>query len=270
MPDKTIGELFEELHERYNSTVLGFSSDPQNWTEFISRSCYNFRLRFDQQVLIFAQAPNATIVATSDQWYKMYRPVVPKSNAIKVFEDIDGRNNRYTRYYEQSATKTLTNSKPIPFWTMQQGYKGIILDALKVNIDDLENKIKQFNAKEFEQQIIIAAEMLTEREIESYYDEILTNTQESDLDKFDEDKIIDMYTSVVANSVAFATLSRLGYNASKIIDILSESKTEYAAAQEKIKEEFPHEEELKKKKARIEQINAIMSKDKNENQKKYD
>lgn len=218
MPDKTIGELFEELHERYNSTVLGFSSDPQNWTEFISRSCYNFRLRFDQQVLIFAQAPNATIVATSDQWYKMYRPVVPKSNAIKVFEDIDGRNNRYTRYYEQSATKTLANSKPIPFWTMQQGYKGIILDALKSNIDDLENKIKQFNAKEFEQQIIIAAEMLTEREIESYYDEILTNTQESELDKFDEDKIVDMYTSVVANSVAFAALSRLGYNAGKIID----------------------------------------------------
>ena len=51
--------------------------------------------------------------------------------------------------------------------------------------------------------------------------------------------------------------------------ILSDAKTEYAAAKEQIKEEFPHEEELKEKKARIEQITAVLSKDKSDDQKKF-
>ena len=76
LPDnKSLAELIEELHQRYEDTVSQLSSDPEKWAHFLSKSSYNFRLRFDQQVLLYAQAPDATIVATSEQWYKMYRPI---------------------------------------------------------------------------------------------------------------------------------------------------------------------------------------------------
>ena len=218
LPEKTLEELIEELHERYNSTIARFSADPQAWTNFLSRSCYYFRLRFDQQVLVYAQKPQATIIATSDQWFKMYRPVIAKSDAINVFEDINGQNGRYTRYYEPSDTRVLRKSQPIPFWEMKRGYKGIVTDAFKNEIDDYENRIHQYKAIDFEHQIITAAEAITEREIENYYDLILMNVQDSDLDKLSDDEIIDIYTSAVANSTAYAMLTRLGYEADKVID----------------------------------------------------
>ena len=219
MPDnKSIAELIEELHQRYEDTVSQLSSDPEKWAHFLSKSSYNFRLRFDQQVLLYAQAPDATIVATSEQWYKMYRPIRANSKSIIVFDDKDGSNGRYVRYYEQSATRTLSKSQPIPLWEMKRGYKGIVSDALKAAFEDFAVTVDKYNATHFEDQIIIAAETLTEREIEEYYDEILMEAQGSELDELDDEEIIDIYTSAVANSVAFAMLSRLGYDAKEFID----------------------------------------------------
>ena len=219
MPEfKTVAELMEYLHRRYDTTVNELYSNPEKWADFLSKSCYNFRLRFDQQVLIYAQVPNATIVATSDQWYKLYRPVKADSESIKVFEDVDGKNGRYTRYYMQNATKELPKSLPIPFWRMQPGYKSVITDALISSYDNFENRLEENRITDFEQQIVAAAEIIAEQTVEEYYDEILEETQDSELDKLDSDEIINLYTSIVANSVAFSMLSRLGYTADKIID----------------------------------------------------
>lgn len=219
MPEfKTVAELMEYLHRRYDTTVNELYSNPEKWADFLSKSCYNFRLRFDQQVLIYAQVPNATIVATSDQWYKLYRPVKSKADSIKVFEDVDGKNGRYTRYYMQNATKELPKSLPIPFWRMQPGYKSVITDALISSYDNFENRLEENRITDFEQQIVAAAEIIAEQTVEEYYDEILEETQDSELDKLDSDEIINLYTSIVANSVAFSMLSRLGYSADKIID----------------------------------------------------
>ena len=186
MPDnKSLAELIENLHNRYDNTLSELSADPEKWAHFLSKSSYNFRLRFDQQVLLYSQAPNATIVATSDQWYKMYRPIKANSKSIVVFDDKDGRNGRYVRYYEQRATRTLSKSQPIPLWEMKRGYKGVVSDALRATFEDFAVSVDKYNATRFEDQIIIAAETLTQREIEEYYDEILMEAQGSDLDELD-------------------------------------------------------------------------------------
>ena len=218
MPDMTMDEFFQKLLNEYETTTATLFTHPEEWRKFLSTSCYNYKLRFDQQVLLYAQNPQATIVATHQQWYNLYRPVKPNMKAIYVFEVEGGKNKKYTRYYEPSSTRELRNSKPIPFWQMKRGYKGIVVDALKTEFEDFSDKRIELNTKSFEQEIILAAETIANNEIESYYDYILEDTEYTELEELEEETIIDTFNSIVTNSVAYAMLSRLGYNADKIID----------------------------------------------------
>ena len=109
MPDMTMDEFFQKLLNEYETTTATLFTHPEEWRKFLSTSCYNYKLRFDQQVLLYAQNPQATIVATHQQWYNLYRPVKPNMKAIYVFEVEGGKNKKYTRYYEPSSTRELRN-----------------------------------------------------------------------------------------------------------------------------------------------------------------
>lgn len=216
MPYKrTLDEFIQELLDQYEQTVSEFYSDPEKWKHFLRVSCNNYKLRFDQQTLLFAQNPNATIVATHDQWFKLFRPVIARAKGLYVLNDEQGRDKRYVRFYEQDQTRVLPKSQPIPFWTMQKGYKGIVTDALKAEVNNYSEHRELFGSDSFTRDIILAAETLAENAIDTYYDELL---EEADLNEHSEDEIIDKFNALVTNSVAYALFSRLGYYADEIID----------------------------------------------------
>ena len=58
-------ELISELYDRTCKTVV---SNPQNWKNFLQSACRNYKLRFDEQLLIFAQRPDATAVLEIERW----------------------------------------------------------------------------------------------------------------------------------------------------------------------------------------------------------
>ena len=91
-------DLISELYERTCKTVV---SNPQNWQAFLSAACRNYKLRFDEQLLIYAQRPDATAVLEIERWNRSFgRWVNRGAKGIAVFEDADRNRQRLTHYFE--------------------------------------------------------------------------------------------------------------------------------------------------------------------------
>ena len=58
-------KLISELYDRTCNTVV---ANPQSWQKYLDSACRNYKLRFDEQLLIFAQRPDATAVLEIERW----------------------------------------------------------------------------------------------------------------------------------------------------------------------------------------------------------
>lgn len=56
-------DLISQLYEDTSKEVMS----PDKWAEFLKTACYNYRLRFDEQLLLYAQKPDATAVLPIEQ-----------------------------------------------------------------------------------------------------------------------------------------------------------------------------------------------------------
>ena len=119
MPELSMEEFWDKLLNIYSTKIGKLMNDPNEWKNFLKASSFYYKMRFDQQVMIFAQKPNAKVIAMSDQWYKLYRPVRKKTQAIYVFKNENHNIKKYLRYYEQSSTNLTDKSKRIPNWDMK-------------------------------------------------------------------------------------------------------------------------------------------------------
>lgn len=203
--------VYTEILAQFNQMMAEFSNNPQLWQDFLKNVCRNYKLRFDEQVLLFAQQPNAIAVGTFDQWFHLYRPVAKGSPAINVFEDYYGKSRRYKRYYEISDTITLANSRPINIWTMQEEYQQSVAETL-------ESDFGKTNAKTFEELIILSAENIVNENLTDYNTNILNAVEGSFLEDLGSDAVLSIYRRIVTSSVAYSMLSRLGYKADSYID----------------------------------------------------
>lgn len=94
-------QLITELYQRTGAAV---SRNPQAWQSFLSSACRNYKCRFDEQLLIFAQRPDATAVTTLETWNRQFKRWVNKdSRGIAVF-DTKGRRNTLKYYFDVSDT----------------------------------------------------------------------------------------------------------------------------------------------------------------------
>ena len=105
-------ELISELYDRTCKTVV---SNPQSWQKFLESACRNYKLRFDEQLLIFAQRPDATAVLEIERWNTYFGRWVNKgAKGIAVFEDADRSRQRLTHYFDISDTHESRYSRPVP------------------------------------------------------------------------------------------------------------------------------------------------------------
>ena len=59
---------FDLISELYERTCFAVTDNPVNWQSFLKTAGRNFRLRFDEQLLIYAQRPDATAVLEIERW----------------------------------------------------------------------------------------------------------------------------------------------------------------------------------------------------------
>ena len=109
-------DLISELYEKTAQEVVSY---PQYWEVFLRSACRNYKLRFDEQLLVFAQRPDATAVLEIERWNNLFgRWVNRGAKGIAVFEDADRSRQRLTHYFDISDTHESRYSRPVPLWRM--------------------------------------------------------------------------------------------------------------------------------------------------------
>ena len=203
-------ELISELYDRTCKTVV---SNPQNWQNFLQSACRNYKLRFDEQLLIFAQRPDATAVLEIERWNTSFGRWVNKgAKGIAVFEDANRSRQRLIHYFDISDTHESRYSRPVPIWEMKDEYADSVIETLESSFGELERKNSLGNA------IMSAAQNAAEDNLPDYLNDLVYNSENSFLEELSEDMIASLYKKVVANSVAYMMMSRLGINAEEYFE----------------------------------------------------
>ena len=114
---------FDLISELYDRTCKMVVSSPKNWEAFLSSACRNYKLRFDEQLLIFAQRPDATAVLEIERWNSSFgRWVNRGATGIAVFDDAARSTQRLIHYFDISDTHESRHSRSVPIWTMKPEY----------------------------------------------------------------------------------------------------------------------------------------------------
>lgn len=194
-------DLISQLYEDTSKEVMS----PDKWAAFLKTACYNYRLRFDEQLLLYAQKPDATAVLPIEQWNRTFgRWVNRGAKGIAVFESLNGNSQRLVHYFDISDTHASEISRAVPIWNMKPEYTDEVIDTLESSFGYLDEKNSLADA------IISASGNAVEDNITDYVGDLLVTVNDTFLEELDEDIVKTMYRQLVSNSVAFMIMTRLG------------------------------------------------------------
>ncbi len=198
-------ELLSEMYDKTTKTM----TNPVVWRHFLESACRNYRLRFDEQLLVFAQRPDATAVLEIERWNKQFgRWVNRGANCIAVFEDAERNSQRLKYYFDISDTHESRLSRPVPIWNMREEYTEDVIDTLESTFGTLENR------KNLEEAILSAANNAVEDNVSDYVGDLLLAMDDTLLYGLTEDTARYMYNNLVTHSVAYMLMTRLGVDTS--------------------------------------------------------
>lgn len=203
MPNK-----FDLITKAYSDGCADVIRSPQNWCEFLSSACYNYRLRFDEQLLVFIQRPDATAVLEFEKWNKRFnRKINRNAKGIAVFADVE--RTKIKHYFDISDTNENELSRPVPIWKYKDEYENDVIETFENTFGALSNKNDIVDA------VMSAADNAVEDNTIDYIAELPSIKNDSFLEELDDDSISTIYRRAIKNSVAFMVLTRLGINANE-------------------------------------------------------
>lgn len=195
-------ELISDLYEQISIEV---TRDPQTWRLFLKTACRNYKLRFDEQLLLFAQRPDAIAVLEIERWNTAFgRWVNRGAKGIAVFEDSTGKSQRLKYYFDIADTHGTEQSREVPVWKMSEEYQSDVAEALKnafgtlTDSDNLRIVIKE--------SVVNAVD----DNIDDYIYGFVKSGTGSEIDYMKPEDAEEIYKRIVTNSVVYMIYERLG------------------------------------------------------------
>ena len=203
---------YQLITELYRRTGVAVAKNPQAWQSFLSAACRNYKCRFDEQLLIYAQRPDAVAVAQLETWNKQFKRWVNKdSKGIAVF-DPKGRRNTLKYYFDISDThEGYYGSRPVPIWQMSERYEQAVIERLSDRFGDVEST-------DLASVLMETAKNAVEDNLQDYMPQLKSCTQDSLLEGLDEYNIEVIYRQLAVNSVAYMLMSRCGVDTEAVFE----------------------------------------------------
>ncbi len=203
---------YQLITELYRRTGVAVAKNPQAWQSFLSAACRNYKCRFDEQLLIYAQRPDAVAVAQLETWNKQFKRWVNKdSKGIAVF-DPKGRRNTLKYYFDISDThEGYYGSRPVPIWQMRERYEQAVIERLSDRFGDVEST-------DLASVLMETAKNAVEDNLQDYMPQLKSCTQDSLLEGLDEYNIEVIYRQLAVNSVAYMLMSRCGVDTEAVFE----------------------------------------------------
>ena len=194
---KALTELYQEAQRSVTA--------PGAWQRFLVSACRNYRLPFDEQLLVHAQRPDATAVLEIERWNKRFgRWVNRGANGIAVFDSRHTDRPRLKYYFDISDTHEGNFPQPVPLWAVRPEYEPEIIETLENSFGELEHKEDLGTA------LLSAAKNAVEDNIQDYLSELKTITEGSFLEELDDLNLEVLYRKALENSIGYMLMVRCG------------------------------------------------------------
>ena len=197
MPSKT--EFYRQMAEQVSTQLVGSWKE---WTAFLTTAARLYKYPFHEQMMIYAQRPDATACAEYDLWNeKMGRYVRRGSKGIALVDD-SGDRPRLRYVFDISDTGTRPNSRTPWLWQLEEQHKGPVSAMLErsygVAGDDLAQQLTDVAGK-------LASEYWDEHQQDFRY-----IVDGSFLEEYDDFNIEVQFKAAATVSIAYALMSRCG------------------------------------------------------------
>ena len=206
-----MAQKFDVISELYDRACLEIITDPVKWQSFLQTAGRNFKLRFDEQFLLFIQRPDATAVLEIERWNETFERWVNKgAKGIAVFESANRSRQRLIHYFDISDTHESSHSRPVPIWNMNPEYETTVIEALKnafgsvYDITSLESVIKE------------SVSNIIKNNTEKYVSDFMNVGLGSDIKSLPTEEANSLYLNFVKDSVSYMIMARLGLDVDKI------------------------------------------------------
>ena len=197
---------FQLITELYDQTVQSVTGSYQSWTGFLRAACYNYKCPFDEQLLIYAQRPDATAVLEMERWNRQFgRWVNRGAKSIAVFGD-DGQ-NCLKLYFDVSDTHASCFARPLPIWTMHPAFEPEVIETLEATFGNLAEKENLADA------VRSACHNAVADNFTDYLQDLRDCREDSLLEELDDLNLEAFYRDALEVSVAYMLMTRLGLRA---------------------------------------------------------
>ena len=197
---------FQFITELYDQTVRSVTSSYKSWTGFLRAACYNYKCPFDDQILIYAQRPDATAVLEMERWNRQFgRWVNRGAKSIAVFGD-DGQ-NCLKLYFDVSDTHASRFARPLPIWTMHPAFEPEVIETLEATFGNLAEKENLADA------VRSACHNAVADNFTDYLQDLRDCREDSLLEELDDLNLELFYRDALEVSVAYMLMTRLGLRA---------------------------------------------------------
>lgn len=200
-----MAKKYELISDLYEQIIVDVTKEARAWQSFLRTACRNYKLRFDEQLLLFAQRPDATAVLEIERWNTAFgRWVNRGAKGIAVFEDSTGESQRLKYYFDIADTHGTEQSREVPVWKMSEEYQSDVAEALKnafgtsTDSDDLRIVIKE--------SVVNAVD----DNIDDYIYGFVKSGTGSEIDYMKPEDAEEIYKRIVTNSVVYMIYERLG------------------------------------------------------------
>ena len=198
---------YERITDLYLQTA-GEVATPEAWPRFLTTACYNFRLSFDKQVLLYAQRPDATAVLPIEGrqgWNQRFgRWVNRGSKGIAILDSDSNGQARIRYYFDIADTHEGRHPRPVPIWTVRPEQEQAIMETLENSFGSLENKENLGDA------LLSAASNAMEDNFQDYLAQLIYYKEGSFLEPLDEESLEAIFKPMLQNSIGYMLLVRCG------------------------------------------------------------
>jgi len=200
MPSKL--QMYEQMADQTAKQVTGSFGE---WTAFLETMGRLYKYPFHEQLMIFAQKPNATACADYDLWNKQMGRYVRRGTKGIALIDTSGDNPKLKYVFDVSDTGTRANSRRLNLWEYRDEHQDAVTASL-------ENRFGVSGEKGLADQLEqIAGKLVTEYWNDNRRD-ILGILEDSFLEEYDDYNVEMAFRNAAAVSTTYTLMSRCGLN----------------------------------------------------------
>ncbi len=193
------------ITDLYGETLTQISKNPDEWMSFLECAAMNYKYPFNDQVLIYAQRPQAIACAKIEAWNKQVgRWVNRGAKGIALLSEDNGYTN--LRYVFDIADTNSKYGKSFRLWSVSKPYELDIIESLENKYGELEDKSSLGLA------IKSVSKIIVEDNIQDYLEDLMFYRENSSLESLDEESVKTLFQNALSNSIAFSMIKRCGLN----------------------------------------------------------